>query len=93
MQLSVRHGKPTPGAHRDGEKVAAARYPSAREESDAQWSRRSSGPTQSPHPCRCGNREVWDDFRLSRMRRDLDEEHSEGSLCSVQRENHDRDAK
>ena len=34
------------------------------------------GP-QSPHPCRCGNRDVRDDSRWSRMRRDLDEAHTE----------------
>ena len=59
----------------------------------AWWSERSSRPTHSLHPCRCGHRENWDDFRLSRMRRDLDEEHTEQSHCSVQREKHDRDAK
>ena len=80
--------KPTPGAQRDGDEVPAARYPIAASGGEEPLPVR---PTQSPHPSRCGNREIRNESRL-RMRRDLDGWPSEVSHNSVQRGNHDRDA-
>ena len=61
-------------------------------DSSEQWSWRDCRSTQRQHPCRCGNWEMWDDSRLSRLRRDLDKESSEESQHSAWGEDHDRNA-
>ena len=48
------------------------------------------GPRKVYIPCGCGRREVWNDFRLQRMRRDLDGWPGEVSLYSVQGESRHR---
>ena len=51
-----------------------------------------SAHAKSTHLCRCGHREVRDDAKLPRMRRDPDGKPSEVTEYSMQTPNHDRAA-